>query len=156
MSRPPKPLHELELNGALERNPKRYAARLNPPRASGKLGRPPEHFDADEKAMWKEISRMAPDGLLGGSDRHAVEALSLLMVNLRKNGIGGRSGVTSRDLAFMRSLWDALGLTPAGRSRLNLPKKPKEDISEFAEFDKYFEPVKQVRRKQQAKSGQLQ
>jgi hypothetical protein len=70
MGRPRKPTAVLELTGAFRKNPQRK--RTEPPTA-GPLGDPPEHFTAEQAAVWHELASICPPGVLMRSDRVVVE-----------------------------------------------------------------------------------
>jgi hypothetical protein len=85
MGRPRKSTALLELSGYFRKHPDRRRARANEPVSNGPLGDPPEHFDAQQCAMWKELARASPAGVLGGSDRAYFEILCGLMLRWRRN-----------------------------------------------------------------------
>lgn len=131
--RPRKSLKELDLSGSLDHDKKRYAGRVNPPKPEGKIGSAPRHLDQEQRLVWKELVRLVPSGLLGKSDRPPMEILTVLTATFRKHGTGGKFGVTSKDLSLMVQLQNNFGMSPTGRSRLNLPRddRPKNPIEQF-------------------------
>ena len=132
-------MKELALTGALKRNPKRFASRLNPPKPAKGLGAPPKHFKAAERAMWEEIAGMLLPGVAGNCDRHAMELLTVLMLTFRKHGVGGKLGITNRDMSIMLQLWNQIGFTPAARARLNIPKQDEfADLTAEERLDRYL------------------
>jgi hypothetical protein len=97
-----------------------------------------------------DLVRRAPKGLLGASDLPSMEILVVLTATFRKHGVGGKFGVTSRNLSLMSALHDKFGMTPIGRSRLNLPKEEVPDKDNpYAEFDFFLSRGRQMRAKQQ-------
>ena len=126
MPQPRKPTRLLELSGQLRHNKKRYAGRLNEPQASGPLGDPPERLSADEKAAWLELEQIAPAGVLTKADRWLVEICAGIMASLRRGGIG-REGVTNGEVSLLMAGLRSMGLTPADRSRVSVPKEAEED-----------------------------
>lgn len=133
MARPRTPTAKLELTGAFKRNPSRGRARANEPKPNTPLGQPPSEFNDSEKAIWFELKRIAPDKVLTGADRWLVEVCCKIMARLRSEGIGGRYGVTVGEVSQLMQGLSRMGLTPADRSRISIPREPAED-NPFAEI----------------------
>ena len=92
MPTPPKSIAALKLSGTFQRNPARYKDRDNPvltdktlPKTP--LGSVPTHLPAPERAIWAEVVKAAPKGLLSRSHRVAVEVLVGLIAKLRAGTI---------------------------------------------------------------------
>jgi len=128
MSRPRTPTAILEARGSFVHNPGRKAARANEPMPNGQLGRPPEHLTDDEKRFWRELTRLAPPGVLTNSDRWFVEMTVRLMARVRHG--------TARTMEFgqLVQCLAKMGLSPADRSRVSAVPLPTEEESEWDRF----------------------
>jgi phage terminase small subunit len=121
---PRKPTAILEASGAFIKHPERRAARKNEPKPTGKLGAPPSFLSAEEKKIWKELEGIITPGVLGNSDRWAIEIACNLMAKRRDGSI------KTQELSMLLSLLGRLGMTPADRSKVaGVPEQPgkKED-----------------------------
>ena len=118
MPAPRKPTNVLELKGAFRRNPKRKRARGNEPPPNGAIGRVPGHLSEEERNAWRQIVRDAPPGVLCKADRLAVESAARCLAILRETD-------SLRWAAELRHWLVRLGMTPADRSRVSAPSKPK-------------------------------
>ena len=127
MPKPRKSLAQLAESGTLGRNKGRYQSRiaavpitLSPP------GHAPSHFDAQQKAVWAEILRTAPHGLLMKSDRIVVEVLVRLLHKVRTS-----DGSTAEYNSII-NLLGKMGMTPASRLAMNIerPPEPHETAAE--------------------------
>lgn len=129
MARPRKASTVLELNGAFKKNPKRGRDRENEPEPVGDIGAAPGWFSAKQKACWAEIVDLCHAGSLCRADRLIVEHASLLLHQLRAE----KWVVHPTILIRYESALGKLGLSPADRSKIKVPKaKPK---NKFAELD---------------------
>lgn len=133
MARPRKPTAALELNGAFKKNPQRRKAREHEPKPSGPLGEAPSWLDRDEKQTWRDLQAQLAHGVAGNSDAAAFATLCRLFTALKKDGIGGRAGLTSSMLSVMNGLFTQFGMTPASRSKVSVPSK-QEDDNPFAQL----------------------
>jgi hypothetical protein len=113
MGRPRKPTAVLELTGAFRKDPQRK--RTEPP-TTGPLGDPPEHFTAEQDAMWHELASVCPPGVLTRSDRCLVEIAVVLMLQFRKQG----AHMSSSDFNQLVSVLSRMGMRPADRSRVGI------------------------------------
>lgn len=120
MARPRKPSAILELTGAFKKNPQRKRARASEPVPTGGVGLPPAHFDANLSAIWYEVISMIPAGVPTASDRIIVELTCSLILGLRHH--------TSErgDKALLKSCLASMGMSPAERSKISIPKKAEE------------------------------
>lgn len=98
-----------ELRGATKKNPQRY--RGPEVRSDYPLGEPPEYLSEAAKAVWFEIDRDAPDGVLTGADRFALEIASELMAELREKP----REFTAARVARLQSALASIGLNPTKR-----------------------------------------
>jgi phage terminase small subunit len=143
LARPRKSIAELQLNGAFKHDPQRLTRRLNVPKPTKDIGRPPNFLSAEEKEVWKQFISEAPPGVLKNSDRMAVTYLCRVWARYLKYGehTGGKSkGVTSKQMANVMQLWAKFGMTAADRSKLHVPQgrdknNPFAKFNEFSEFD---------------------
>ena len=120
MGRNRTPTAVLELTGAFKKHPDRKRARSSEPVGSGPVGDPPKRFDAELRAIWFEITDMIPAGVLAKSDRLALEIACRLVRKVFKDTINGA------ELSTLNSLLARLGMTPADRSKVSVPKQPEE------------------------------
>ena len=117
-----KSLQGLALSGQLRKNPGRYRDRQESPIPSGPLGDPPRGLTAREVTAWRELSSLAPPGVLTNADRWLVEVCSRLMAKMRKSGLG------SGELAQLLQALYRLGLSPTDRPRVSVaPHKEAVD-----------------------------
>ena len=125
MARPRKPTAVLELTGAFKKDPQRR--RKNEPKPGGPIGEPPPGFNAELKVIWRELVTAVPAGVLTISDRWLVELACRTMHDVRR----GAALASERNLLL--SCLSRMGLTPADRSRIAVPKE-KEEIDELAQL----------------------
>jgi hypothetical protein len=111
------------LTGAFRRHPERLRARGVEPQPTGPIGAPPDCLSRQEQAAWREIVLHSPPGVLGCSDRLALEITCRLVAELRRAG-----SLPAGQMAALVGLLGKLGMTPADRSRVGLlsPEKPKD------------------------------
>jgi phage terminase small subunit len=131
MPKPRKPTALLLLNGGLAHDKKRYANRTAEPVPSGELGPAPRHFNAELKAIWNELVKQIPAGVLTCADRIILELACRLTNKMRTEEF------TSSNAAQLVSCLSRLGLTPADRSKVQVdPSKGKQALppSPFAKF----------------------
>jgi phage terminase small subunit len=127
MARPRKPTAVLELQGSFKKNPQRRKGRENEPKPDGPLGDPPAWLSSAEKNTWRDLQAQLAKGVAGNSDAAAFATLCRLFTALKKDGIGGRAGLTSSMLSVMNGLFTQFGMTPASRSKISVPNTQEED-----------------------------
>lgn len=133
MARPRKPTAALELNGAFKKNKGR--TRVDP-RTTGPLGPPPSDFSPAEKDRWREIARIAPEGVLANAERGVVELCCKLWAVLRKDGVGGRYGLNTGQGALLLQCFSKLGMTPSDRAKVAVsPETEKPEANPYQEFE---------------------
>jgi hypothetical protein len=118
MGRPFVPTSVLDARGGFDDHPGRQRARENEAKPAGPLGKPPRHFSRDEKKIWAELEQLAPPGVLGDSDRWAVEIACSLMAKQRK------STITSSERSQLIQILSRMAMTPADRARVGVGKQP--------------------------------
>ena len=123
MARPRKPTAVLELTGAFQKDPQRK--RPHEPKPTGSLGEPPVDFDEVLKALWQDLARMVPAGVLTNADRWLVELTCRTRQQVRK----GTALAAERNLLL--SCLSRMGLTPANRSKIAVPQE-KQELDELA------------------------
>jgi len=122
MARPRTPTNILRLRGsAPKKNPGRLRERENEPVEERPLGPPPKALTPKQRQAWKELADNSVPGVLGKADRHAVEIAACLLAEVR----GGEPTATIY-AQLLRSL-SMLGMSPADRSKVQLPAKPKHN-----------------------------
>jgi phage terminase small subunit len=120
MARHRQPRELAELKGATRNHPERY--RKQPPAVEQPLGTAPAHMTDEAKACWFELESLAPTGVLRGADRVALETLSNLLAEYRKNPPEFAVGKYTHLIGMLARL----GMTPADRQKLGT-EKPKEE-----------------------------
>lgn len=129
MGRNRKPTHELEQSGAFEKDPQRRRDRENEPVPAGPLGDPPEYLSPAAQSVWHELAGQVPQGVLTIADRFLVEIVSRQMARLRAG-----EDLKAAEINQIISCLSRMGLTPADRSRVAVPKPPDEERDTFAEL----------------------
>jgi hypothetical protein len=124
-----KPTQELEQSGAFEKDPQRRRDRENEPVPAGPLGDPPEYLSPAAQSVWHELAGQVPEGVLTIADRFLVEIVCRQMARLRA-GEELRAAETNQIISCL----SRMGLTPADRSRVSVPKPPEETRDTFAEL----------------------
>jgi|GEM_PF-2351003 len=130
MPTPRKSLAQLAASGTLARHSGRYKSRLAAvPTIIHPPGRAPAHLNLDQKTVWAEIIRTAPQGVLMKSDRIIVEVLVRLLLKVRTT-----DGSTAEFNAIANVL-GKLGMTPASRLSMNVERalEPHETAAEAKE-----------------------
>ena len=122
--RPRTPLAAAKATGADAKNPQRYRDRKEPKVAA--IGEPPKYLPDDVKAEWDHLVSEIP--WLARSDRTIVESAARL-----------RALQVSGDLppslySELRQTLNALGATPAARSKVAAPNDEDETDDPAAEF----------------------
>ena len=126
MARPRTATNILERTGAFKQSP----GRKRPKEPKGKGAFPksaPRHLTADERAMWKDIVKRVPDGLLTNSDVYVVELCAALLVEFRIK----RGAMSPPHLTRLSSELKQLGLSPAARASLQIEPDKKSSFDEF-------------------------
>jgi phage terminase small subunit len=133
MARPRKPTATLAIEGAFKKNKSRTR---RDPRTTGPLGPPPNDMRTEEKDRWREIVRIAPEGVLRNADRGIVEMCAKLWSILKKDGFGGRYGLNTGQASLLKDCFSKLGMTPSDRSKVaptgEEEEKPESPYAEFA------------------------
>lgn len=121
MARPRKPTNVLRLKGADRVHPERMREREGEPENVCPIGGPPEWLDEDERKAWGDIVGQAIPGVLGGADTVSMEVAAMLLAKFR------RGENTGPELSQLIKLLSQFGMTPADRSKINLPGKKKKN-----------------------------
>ena len=108
VGRPRLPNDVARITGAVEKNAGRFADRADPKVA--RLGQAPEYLNDEEKQAWDLIASEMP--WLGASDRMIVEMASRVRAKMKE----GPLSITAA--TEMRQILNALGATPAARSKV--------------------------------------
>jgi phage terminase small subunit len=115
MPTPRKSIEQLKLTGTYQMNKARYEHRLNPvPTIQLPVGRPPAHLPALERAVWAEVVRSVPEGLLGRPDRLVLEVATRLIIKMRTGA------AKPSEVGALLNVLAKLGMTPAARLKMNL------------------------------------
>jgi hypothetical protein len=118
------------MRGAFKKDPQRRDARSNEPESTGELGDPPAEWEEKLKACWREIVGLVAPGVLQKSDRLAVEMAANMLMQMRE----AKWNVPAAYLTRYETLLGKFGMTPSERSKVSVPKSPKENP--FAKFGK--------------------
>ncbi|MGF2734833.1 hypothetical protein [Marinobacter sp. DUT-1] len=116
MPRPRKPAKIQEIS-AWKKNPQRRREEFEP---VDDIGPAPDSLTV-EFEIWEEIAGMVPPGVLGSSDRIALEALCRLIFKMRYDF----DNMSAAQLGRLENLLGKFGLTPSDRSRVMLRQNEK-------------------------------
>ena len=114
MARPRKPTNVLEASGAFKKNPNR--ARPSEPKVEEPIGKPPMYMAGPAKKIWKEILKLAPNGVMTRADSVALELCANLLSEYRNDP----AEFSAQKLARMESLLGKFGMNPSDRSKLSI------------------------------------
>ena len=117
----PKPAQLKMVTGNPGKRPIRHEPQSPP------LGRLPKHFDAEHRAVWREIVRATPAGVIREGDRFKLEVLCRCLLEFRK-----AKQVRPAQVAQLRALLADLGMDPTARARLSVA--PPSGPNPFDEF----------------------
>jgi phage terminase small subunit len=149
MTRPRTPTNVLELSGAFDKNPQR---RRRDPKAAGPLGSAPVHLDEQERQLWNEFRRKAPEKVLTAADRFVLEILCRLMARQRYPGTVcpcdpktpcpickgtcyvGRVPLSNGELNALMQGIAKLGFTPVDRAKISVGSGKEQDDNPFTKF----------------------
>lgn len=101
-----------------KRNVGRYKDRELEAKPTIPLGPAPKHLTPAEKAIWAELVRVIPAGILFACDIFIVELCVMLSVKMRERRL------SSTEVAQYRACLASLGASPADRSRVKAPPPP--------------------------------
>ncbi len=134
MARNRTPAQILQIKGAYKKNPQRQ--RGPEPKADTFKKTPPKHFNAEEKAVWRELVRNTAAGVLQQSDRPILEQATVLLCVVRKTRstlipihnrqgklIAMRMACPASTHQALTSCLSRLGMTPSDRTRISIPEK---------------------------------
>lgn len=109
-------------------NAHRY--RNKPPQAQGQL-KPPAHFDATHKKLWKEIIEHCPKDVTEGSDLYILELMTNLIYTMRY----APEDFNGTHAGKLLSCLSKMGMTPSDRvSMANKGFNAEEEHDEFGDF----------------------
>lgn len=127
MARPHTATNLLERKGAFKANPR--LKRKHEPKGKGTFPKvAPRHLGIAERAMWKDIVKRVPDGVLTNSDVYVVELCAVLMVQFREEG---PKEMGASLMTRLTSELKQLGLSPSGRASLQIEPEKKSSFDEF-------------------------
>jgi len=116
MPRQRTPTRKLNLLGSFNKHPER--ARPDDVFTGAFPADPPERLSDEIKATWREVVAVSHHGVLQAADVFIVEVCAALLAEHRRVPFN----MMSARLTQLRVSLGALGLTPADRSRLSVPK----------------------------------
>ncbi len=118
MPRPRTPIAKALASGAVDKNPKRFANRLNEPSPRADLGPAPMYFTPEQIELWQALVDRVPAGVLTAADCYIVELAVLLLEKLR------RGDIKPVEIGHLRASLGSMGLTPADRGKVNGAHEP--------------------------------
>lgn len=124
MARNRTPTNVLELRGSGKNHPERLRERDGEPEPEAGIGPAPAHVSEEEAAIWDELVESIPAGVLGNTDRIALERLTRLVYEARTLPPQLWSSAREKDLI---SYLSRFGMTPSDRAKISIPKKGKEN-----------------------------
>jgi hypothetical protein len=131
--RPRTPTNILKLRGADKVHPGRLKERENEPENNILIGAAPNYLDEQESKAFDLIVKESINGVLGGADRMAVaQAAKLFVICTGQNFEDGEpvKATSNQQNLFFKYL-SQFGMTPADRSKINIPKaKPKNKFDD--------------------------
>jgi hypothetical protein len=78
------------------------------------IGAAPQHLPPDVASTWQELAQALPTGVCGPSDRVGFELLARVVTKMRT------AHLNAAELAQVRQLLDAFGMSPRGRQQLDV------------------------------------
>ena len=127
MARHAQPREVAELKGAHRKHPERY--RKQPPSVKQPIGTAPAYMHPAARACWFELESLAPDKVLTGADRVALELLSNLLAEYRDDP----KEFPATKITHLVGCLARLGMTPADRQKIGVEKKA-DGADGFDEF----------------------
>lgn len=127
MARPRTATNILEMKGAFKHDPQRR--RPDEPKVSAAIRKtPPRNLTKEQKACWKEILKLAPEGVLTAADAISVEIVACLLAEYRHDPLLMPASRITRLTTEMKTL----GLNPSGRASLVVPNpsRPADDFDD--------------------------
>lgn len=124
--RPRTPTSLLLIQGAYAAHPERAAARKDEPAPKSGVGDAPKAMKVAARKCWDYLVEIAPEGVLGDSDRAYLEVAAELLALKRRVGV---ERMESAKLNRLETMLGKLGLNPADRSRVSIERrKPKNSF----------------------------
>jgi len=124
--RPRTPTKILDLKGSYKTHPERKQERAAEPKPRADRVTPPKYLSKDHKACWREIIKQAPPGVYTNMDRQALEVTCVLLDKFRKGYTLMAEPMSAAELGLLTRMLSQLGMTPADRSRIAVPKQDEK------------------------------
>jgi hypothetical protein len=115
MTRNKTPSNIIQMRGGYKKHPERRNRREPVPSAG--IGKAPETFGTKFSDVWDEVVAICPGGVLGNSDRIALEILVKLLIEFRTDPTSVKGG----RLTQLNSMLSKFGFTPSDRTRIAVP-----------------------------------
>lgn len=109
-----------EARGSYKNHPERRNE--NEMQPLGGIGPAPDHAGAYAET-WDEIVKAMPPGVLGNTDRIAIEMLCKLVVKMRFDF----EHMNAAEMTRLETLLARFGMTPADRTKITVPKGEKKN-----------------------------
>ena len=129
MARPALPKSVHILKGSDKVNPARMKARENEPENTHPLGEVPKELSKIEKKYWDQLKKESIEGVLGRADRIAVSIAAKLMAIAHST-----EGTKAAQTAQLIKLLSQFGMTPADRSKIDIPKPKSSEPDSWDDF----------------------
>lgn len=125
MGRPATPTAIKEARNSFKKHPERRPDGEMMPTEG--IGPAPESLVV-EAEIWDEVVEMMPVGVLGNTDRIALETMCKLIFKMRYDF----DAMTAAQLGKLETLLGRFGMTPSDRTKITMPKgKPKNAFEGF-------------------------
>jgi len=126
MSRHKTPSNILEARGAFKKHPDRKPK--GEPQPSAPFPKdPPAHLTRQQRATWREIVKICPDGVLTGSDKLIVEIAATLLAQFR----AAPDSLGPTMIGRLTAELGKLGLSPSDRTKISVLIKRPNKFDDF-------------------------
>lgn len=113
------PMAIREVTGTAHRN--KHRQNPNEPKPVNGIGPAPSHLTELQKTIWDEVVAVSVPGVLGDTDRLALEVLAKLIDTMRRDF----ESMTAAQITQLINLCGRFGMTPVDRMKIQVPGKPK-------------------------------
>lgn len=134
MARHAQPREVAKLKGSVKKNPQRYKGEV--PKNQHVLGDPPAKMPKAAKAAWFELQANCLPGVITGAERFIFEIASNLLAEYRSDPLA----FPATKYTHLVGVLGRLGLSPADRQKLQLPKNSKDDDP----FEQFMQSMKKT------------
>ena len=120
----PKPRKHVSQLGEVnrKRNSGRYKSRADEPKPASFNEKAPDYFTEDQQTIWADLVARVPTGVLKRCDVFILELTVILTEKMRAGGL------KASEVGQYRGCLASLGITPADRSRVQVPPAPEKSL----------------------------